>query len=1075
MDRPLPGGGSGTGPDQDETIDAADGPRAPRAPTPSDDAGEPTLVDPRRYQRGEVLARGGMGQIVEARDRRLGRVVAIKELLPGRGDARALFEAEARITARLAHPAIVPVHDAGRWPSGEPFYAMKLVEGLSLEQALRTRAALADRLRLLPNVATVADALAYAHSRHVIHRDLKPANILLGEYGETVVIDWGLARDLDDPTASDGRVAGTPAYMAPEQARGEPLDERSDVYALGAVLYTVIAGSAPYREQSGRDVLEQVVSGSAPPADLRGLGCPDDLWAIIAKAMAREPGERYPSAARLAEDLRRFLDGRLIGARRYTRRERLSRWVRRHLAIVATASLAGLVLVVGGALSVRRILAEKAAAVAAHDEAVEQRAVAERGNATLHEEAGRRELLAGRSGPALAHFLVARSGGRESRALDFLVDDAARAFASQELRLALAGRVLAVGFSADAKHVLGADERGHVRVWSASSGRVEWSEDTGSAVLAAAWAPGENRLAVAGADGRVTVFGLADPKPLVVRAGGAPVGVLAWRPGGLAFGDASGELVVVDLEGGVRERARVQLGMRIDALAVSGDLVAAGGEDGSVQLVTTGPPRRLFVDARHRGVAALGFDPRGLRLVVAGQDGLAVILDVKRGAVVATLSGLRSDVRRAAFEPVRGEQVLTAGADGLAALWRADGEKLHELAGHGDALADAGFSLDGRYVISAGGDGSARVWEVDSGEEIARFEGHRGGVRRADVDPNVRRVVTGGDDGTVRVFALATGLVATLPRDAEIGALTWLADGSLVTAAAREAWRYDVDERIARARFSAHADSVVTLAHDASGARVASGGLDGSILVHPTAGGEPERHELGAPVFAVALSASGRFLAAGGDGRLRWWDRQGGGEPHDEAVDGEVNALAFLDEERLFVASGNRVRLRRVASGEPLWETPAQPAEVNALAVDARRGRLASASASAVTVWSPGAGTGFTPSAYLLGGRGRVTALDFCFDGQRLAVATQDGTLEVWSPDEGGRLLWRRHRPGALWSAGFSADGKRLAAGGDDQEVWVWNVDAPASTPTGLSRLVLERVPWRIVDERLAPYGETTP
>jgi WD40 repeat protein len=245
--------------------------------------------------------------------------------------------------------------------------------------------------------------------------------------------------------------------------------------------------------------------------------------------------------------------------------------------------------------------------------------------------------------------------------------------------------------------------------------------------------------------------------------------------------------------------------------------------------------------------------------------------------------------------------------------------------------------------------------------------------------------------------------------------------------------------------------------------------------VHAIAGGEPERRGLGAPVFAVALSASGRFLAAGGDGRLRWWDRQLGGAPHDEAVDGDVNALAFLDEDRIFVARGNRVQLERVASGAPVWESPPQPAEVSALAVDPRHGRLASASASAVTVWSPGAGGAFASTAFLLGGRGRVTALDFSPDGEAIAVATQDGTVEIWSADEGGRLLWRRHRPGALWTVGWAADGKRLAAGGDDQQVWVWDVDAPASTPTGLGRLVLEQVPWRIVDDRLAPYGETTP
>src|SRR4051812_2271356 len=157
--------------------------------------GEPSLlpyVPMTNYRPEREIARGGMGRIVAAEDLRLGRAVALKELIDPVAEQRGRFQREALITARLQHPGIVPVYEAGRWPSGDPFFAMKLVSGRPLDRVIAETATLADRLALLPRLAAAADAIAYAHSQRVIHRDLKPANVLIGEFGETVVIDWGL-------------------------------------------------------------------------------------------------------------------------------------------------------------------------------------------------------------------------------------------------------------------------------------------------------------------------------------------------------------------------------------------------------------------------------------------------------------------------------------------------------------------------------------------------------------------------------------------------------------------------------------------------------------------------------------------------------------------------------------------------------------------------------------------------------------------------------------------------------------------------------------------------------------------
>jgi tetratricopeptide (TPR) repeat protein len=331
-------------------------------------------VDPALYRLEGEFARGGMGRILLARDRRLDRPVAVKELHAGAGPgAHARFVREALVTARLQHPAIVPVYEAGHWPGGAPFYAMKLVEGRSLGVLLRSCPDLGARLALLPHLIAVADAVAYAHGQHVVHRDLKPANVLVGPFGETVVVDWGLARvtgeaeareaepapagESDDGRTVTGTVLGTPHFMAPEQARGEPVDERADVYALGAMLYFLLTGAPPHSGRSNEEVLASAAARAPAPVQEREPDAPPDLVAIVEKAMALAPADRYPTARELAADLRRFQTGQLVSAHRYSTRELARRFARRHRAAltVAAALSAALVLALGaGFVGVRR-------------------------------------------------------------------------------------------------------------------------------------------------------------------------------------------------------------------------------------------------------------------------------------------------------------------------------------------------------------------------------------------------------------------------------------------------------------------------------------------------------------------------------------------------------------------------------------------------------------------------------------------------------------------------------------------------------------------------------------------------
>jgi eukaryotic-like serine/threonine-protein kinase len=269
-----------------------------------------------RYVVEAEIARGGHATVLRAQDRKLRRQVAIKQLRNKRPRSEFRFMNEALLTARLQHPSIVPIFDVGSWPDGTLYFAMQLVRGATLAERIASAADRAERLSLIPAVIAVTDAVAYAHRQGVIHRDLKPHNVLVGDLGETIVIDWGIAKVLaEDEIVHDesdsvgvthtasGSVVGTPHYMSPEQATGADVDERTDVYALGAMLYHVIAGDPPFADLPRESVIEAV--RSRPPAPLADAGAdiPPALIRLVERAMARDPDARYRSATELREDL----------------------------------------------------------------------------------------------------------------------------------------------------------------------------------------------------------------------------------------------------------------------------------------------------------------------------------------------------------------------------------------------------------------------------------------------------------------------------------------------------------------------------------------------------------------------------------------------------------------------------------------------------------------------------------------------------------------------------------------------------------------------------------------------------
>jgi serine/threonine protein kinase/WD40 repeat protein len=721
------------------------------------------LVDRRHYEIGNEIARGGMGRVLEARDRRLGRAVAIKEMLPLDNDRRYRFEREVRITARLQHPAIIRIYEAGVWSDGEPFYAMTRVDGRSLDKVIADHPTLADRLRLLPQVIAAVDAIAYAHAHHVVHRDLKPANVLIGDYGETVVIDWGLAKDQSnelDPEApaprvlaagsadgtAYGSVIGTPNYMPPEQARGEEVDARADVYSLGAMLFEVLAGSPPYPKGSPESILARVLEG--PPISLRKCepDVPLDLAAIVDKAMARDPALRYPNASELVADLKRFETGQLVAARNYSRGQRLLRFVRRHAAVIGFVAI----LTIVGTISVVRITHSR-------DQAIAARADADSRNMDLILMQARAELSRDPTSAMAWLKRYPRTGPDWTGALQIATDAWTRGVAHDvwdfnkpigSLAFSPDGHSLAVGasdgtlifvdvatghrqtlqapdgvgdrivFSPDGTIVVTSDGRDHVRVWDRATSRsrslagndiggprIEFSHD-GSLLL------------VRHINGGARVWRMPGGEPVALPGDdetrrAAFVG--STHVVAIAVGD---ELSTFDLDS-QHPGPHLKLDGRISDVATTpdGHWIAASRQD-SLTLwdSATGMTRKI---AASKGVVVLMFPSADSKHVVTCGTSQRELwnFDVVAGTSVRISGDERCYYQAATFSPDQ-SMFLSAGLGGELRLHGLSEGQTRRLAGHEAAVTDAAFSPDGSLIASASTDHTVRLWRWTDGDVL---------------------------------------------------------------------------------------------------------------------------------------------------------------------------------------------------------------------------------------------------------------------------------------------------------------------------------------------------------------------
>jgi WD40 repeat protein/tRNA A-37 threonylcarbamoyl transferase component Bud32 len=953
-------------------------------------------VEANRYDVSGEFAHGAIGRILHARDRKLNRPVAIKELIFPGGTVEARFVTEALVTARLQHPSIVPVYDAGRWESGEPFYAMKFVAGRSLADVIAETKTLQERLALLPHVLAVAEAIAYAHTERVIHRDLKPANVLVGDFGETVVIDWGLAKDLsqegavepsvavtpshvDSSLTHQGMVVGTPAYMPPEQAAGRAVDERADVYALGAILYHLLAGTRPYDSGSSAQVIDQVVRGPPTPLAERQHGIPSDLLTIVAKAMARDPAQRYATARELAEDLRRFQTGQIVGAHAYSLSERFRRFVRRYRAAVTVTAVALLVLLGVGTWSFLRIMAERDRAESKQTEAEAAQRDAESARQQALERADELTLLHARisvdrdPNDAITWLRSLSPGFSQWSAVRTIAADAqARGFA-----VVLRGHTQTVDdvlFSPDGRYLLTTSDDATIRLWDMKHGGSRILTGHTDEVWRLTFSPDGRTFATASKDRTTRIWNLETGESRAFAGYPGPVDSVAFTPDGqhLAVTNRGDSLVRIwNVASGVLEKT-LETGLSpLSILTISPDgryalVHELQGSRAQILDLKGGPSHTLEHDGT---VKAIAFSPRGDLAVTGGLDETVRAWDPRTGK--GRILGQRlGGISYIAFSR-DGRHLATGTSEGQLRLWSMDTGKSDLLGSHEGRINEILFSRDGRLIATSSDDRSARLWELATGHSRV-LRGHQGATYSMDFSVDDQWLAVGSYDSTARMYAVK----------AEPNRLLAKTPVALNTLVASPSGKHLATKG---------ADGVLRLFEAATGA---------SVLQEPLGVGE---------MGLIEFSPDGRWLAAG--------------------------------------AKGGRVRIWDAATWRPARQLTGHTGAITALVFRRDGQSLATADASGVIrLWGPD-----LEQSRLIGQHGgEVVQLALSPDGQRLASGSMKGEIRVWDIAT-GRFQELRGHEDKVSGLLFSPDSQRLVSGSLDHTLRIWDLASGTSQRAGAS------------------------
>ncbi|HEY3447756.1 MAG TPA: protein kinase [Myxococcales bacterium] len=1038
---------------------------------------------PGRYEMRGVHGRGGQARILLAWDAEMEREVAFKVMrdasdgsqsLPPSGASKrstpgkVRFLREARVTAALEHPNIVPVHEVGRRDTGQLYYTMRFVRGKTLSAALAECLTLPDRLKRLGAFWDLCKAMSFAHSRGVVHRDLKPENVMVGEFGETVLLDWGVAkvRGERDIRAHDlqkeleamkrasssetaaGTAVGTPSYMSPEQAKGlvDEIDDRSDVWGLGAVLYEILTGHPPFAGKTPVETLHEVVKEPLMPVREWCSDAPPELAAVAEKCLQKNKAERYASAKEVADEIAAYMTGSKLRAYHYSSWELLKRFAAQNKVALAAAAIV-LLVIVGSLISVTFSLGRERVARAREEQARGEEAAAraqehrERLVANYHlaqaftEKADRlAEEQRFLSATVLASAALQHNPTHpkspffaEGFEKDFPSSRLARVVAASQIYRARFASFAAleqtlkgsesfelVAYSPDGKQVAAADGK-VVHLWDRETGKpLRDLEGHTDRVFGVAFSPDGTTLATSGRDRSIILWDVATfTRRMTVQGHKDTVSSVLFSPDGALLASGSWDHLarLWDARTGEPKFALAAHKERVNQLAFSpdGKVLATSSHDGTVRLwnTATGKPEKIVLEPGS-SVLSVAFSPDGTTIATGAADKKVMLFDARTGASKATLEG------------------------------------------HKDGATALAYSPDGALLISTGYDKSARIWDGKTGRALLSIDAHDDYIEGLAIAPDGKQFATSSYDRTVKLWDLKmTSTVPTLSGHGEaVYCLAYSPDSSILASSGwdRTVRLWDVASRKPIATLQGHADAVDGGLVFLDEHRLASAGKDHSIRVWEVPSGKLLKVLQGHKLAVYGLSVSpdrAVLVSAGYDKTLRFWDTktlepmkvvEGQSEPLDRTVfspDGALLATAGYDK-AVKLWDPKTYAVLKTMTGHEDWVSGVHfSADGKTLASSGKDGKA--------ILWDVGTGKEIRR---LLGHSQWVNDVRFSHDGKLLATASDDTTVRVWSAQTGEpQLILQLSREGVAIE--FSPDDQTLAVG-DGFDVKLYPLDFSA-------------------------------
>jgi len=983
------------------------------------------------------------------------------------------FLQEARVTGQLEHPSIVPVYELGRRRDGTLYYTMKLVRGRTLASAIREAETLPNRLALLSHFVDLCQAIAYSHSRRVIHRDIKPSNVMVGKFGETVVLDWGLAKvkDKQDDAASEieetlktlrlpaakghethaGQVLGTPTYMPPEQAAGQidRIDERSDVYSLGAVLYTLLTGKYPYDGENASDTLNKVLVGPPKPVVEVEPNAPPELAAICERAMQRDAGKRYKDAKDLAEDIIRFQTGALVTAHSYKFSDHLTRFVQRHKPALATAALFTIALAAFAVYSYVSVTHERNEALTARNDAItardseaEQRKRADEAKDAETEQRKKAESRLYSSQIGLAQSQIdAKRFDLAQNALDSAPEgfrgwewDYFNGLCNQDVYTFTKHKraVSGLEISPDGKLIASGDNGGVVCLTSAATGE-----------LIREFPPIEGVVTALDFDSKGT-------RLLAATGGGStqyPDGsVVVWD---IATGQ---EVATFTAQGG---------NLRDPRFSPDDTLIAGSATSLGVHLWNAADGALVHTfNCVPANVGGLAFHPSGKQLAACvGTDKFAVkVWDVLLRSEVVSLEGPLDLYTQLRYSP-DGFWLAASREAGGVAIWHTGCvQPARQLLPPDIKARTLQFSNDSSLLCVGLEDGSAQILEVASGNVVATLSGHTKAIADIQFSSENKTVATGTVDGAIGLWDAVSGkqLHVYIGHSGDVSKIRFIKDDAQLISCSSDttvkAWQVKPIPVPQKIVLRGHTGGISRIAFSPNGERVLTVGQarppyeeDNTVRIWNCRNGV-QLHELVSAnlmIQGAAWSPDGNYIVTNASKSVVVWDANTGQQLHElKGHKGAVHKALFSpDGKTILTVSGDKTAiLWRVSDASIIHTLAGHLARVEGGAFSPNGQLIATNSVDrSIRVWDTETGNAV---AVLRGHQAPINAIMFINDGNRLISAAGDDTLILWDVSEGTAIHVFHGHSGIVFAAAINVDERVLASVATDATLRLWDIQS---------------------------------